>query len=278
MQLADGIRLDTYGCTDQGRIRTSNQDQFLVAELHKVFDITQTSIPKQYRHRFESGARALMLLVADGVGGISGGEEASALTLDTVVTYVSTSMRCFYKLDEHVQQELMTELSRIVEESDAAVRSKAASTQRSTMATTLTMAHILWPRAYVVQIGDSRCYHLHGDSMMQITKDQTVAREMIEQGILDPAHEDRSPFKDVLTQAIGTGDVALTAEISRVELEVGDTLLLCTDGLTKHVDDEAIRDALRQRSTAKDTAKTLLRQALDGGGSDNTTIVVARFG
>lgn len=277
MQLADGIQIDAYGCTDQGRVRRNNQDQFLIAELHKVFDITHTSIPSQFRQRFESGARALMLLVADGVGGMSGGEEASALTMDTVVTYVSTSMRCFYKLDEHVQQELMSELSRIVQESDAAVRSKAESSEQSRMATTLTMAHVLWPRAYVVQIGDSRCYHVHGDSMMQITKDQTMAQAMIEKGILDPAHADRSPFNDMLTQAIGTGDVELTAEISTVQLEVGDSLLLCTDGLTKHVGDEAIRDALCDTTSAEDTAQGLLKQALDDGGSDNTTIVVARF-
>ena len=277
MQLSDGIPVDSYGCTDIGHVRRTNQDQFLIAELHKVIDVTHTSIPEHYQQRFSSGARALMLLVADGVGGIAGGEEASALTLDTVVGYVTNSMRCFYKLDHQVQQELMEELARLVEESDAAVRSEAKQTSHGTMATTLTMAHVLWPRAYVVQIGDSRCYHLRHESMVQVTKDQTMAQDLLEEGLLEPAQADDSPLSDVLTQAIGVGDGEVTAEISQVELESGDTLMLCTDGLTKHLNDQRIREVLTGAATAQTACESLLQEALDGGGTDNTTVVVAAF-
>ena len=277
MQLSDGIPVDSYGCTDIGHVRRANQDQFLIAELHKVIDVTHTSIPEHYQQRFSSGARALMLLVADGVGGIAGGEEASALTLDTVVGYVTNSMRCFYKLDHQVQQELMEELARLVEESDAAVRSEAKQTSHGTMATTLTMAHVLWPRAYVVQIGDSRCYHLRHESMVQVTKDQTMAQDLLEEGLLEPAQADDSPLSDVLTQAIGVGDGEVTAEISQVELEPGDTLMLCTDGLTKHLNDQRIREVLTGAATAQTACESLLQEALDGGGTDNTTVVVAAF-
>jgi protein phosphatase len=277
MQLSDGIPVDSYGCTDIGHVRRANQDQFLIAELHKVIDVTHTSIPAHYQQRFSSGARALMLLVADGVGGIAGGEEASALTLDTVVSYVTNSMRCFYKLDHQVQQELMSELARLVEESDAAVRSEAKQTRHGSGATTLTMAHVLWPRAYVVQIGDSRCYHLRHEPMVQVTKDQTMAQALVEEGLLEPAQVDDSPLSDVLTQAIGVGDEEVTAEISQVELEPGDTLMLCTDGLTKHLSDQRIREVLTQAATAQEACGALLRETLDGGGTDNATVVVAAF-
>jgi serine/threonine protein phosphatase PrpC len=277
MQLSDGIPVDSYGCSDIGHVRHANQDQFLIAELHKVINVTHTSIPKHYQQRFSSGARALMLLVADGVGGIAGGEEASALTLDTVVSYVTNSMRCFYKLDHQVQQELMSELARLVQESDAAVRSEALQTSHGSMATTLTMAHVLWPRAYVVQIGDSRCYHVRQQAMVQVTKDQTMAQSLLEEGLLDPDQAEESPLSDVLTQAIGIGDDEVTAEISTVELEPGDTVMLCTDGLTKHVGDQRIREVLADASSAQAACESLLQQALDDGGTDNTTVVVAAF-
>ncbi len=278
MRLSDTTHVDVHGATDIGLIRKSNQDQFLVAELHKVIEIRHTSIPTQHRQRLDSGARALILLVADGVGGSRGGEEASSITLDTVLQYVTNSMRCFYKLDSAVQEELMSELARIVSASDATVRSEGARIDKPNMATTLTMAHVLWPRAYVVQIGDSRCYHVRGASMAQITRDQTVAEDLIERGVLDREHAEKSPFKDVLSQAIGIGDSQLTAEISTVDLEPGDSLLLCTDGLTKHVADEQIMSRFEGLTDAQNITNELVHDALKSGGSDNVTVVAARFG
>ena len=145
------------------------------------------------------------------------------------------------------------------------------------MATTLTMAHVLWPRAYVVQIGDSRCYHFRGPSMLQVTKDQTVAQQLIDAGVLDAEHAEQSPFKDVLTQSIGGGDGELMAEITTVNLEPGDGLLLCTDGLTKHVDDQALASTVEHSETAEAACRQLVQAALDGGGSDNVTVVFSRF-
>jgi serine/threonine protein phosphatase PrpC len=277
MRLSDATHVDAYGTSDVGLMRANNQDQFLVAELHKVIEIAHTSLPEKQRQTLDSGTRALMLLVADGVGGGPGGQEASSVTLDTVLQYVTNSMRCFYKLDHEVQAELMSELARIVSETDATVRSEGNRIHKPNMATTLTMAHVLWPRAYVVQIGDSRCYHVRGSSMAQITKDQTIAEGLIERGLLDREHAEKSPFKDVLSQAIGAGDAELEAEISTVDLEPGDHLLLCTDGLTKHVPDEQILSHFQDAPDARSLADGLVKAAIDGGGSDNITIVVAKF-
>jgi protein phosphatase len=216
--------------------------------------------------------------VADGVGGEAGGEEASSLALDTVVTYVTKSMRCFYKLDHRVQDELMEELVQLVQESDAMVRSRAdTDPKHASMATTLTMAHILWPRAYVVQIGDSRCYRMRSSDIAQVTKDQTVAQELVDSGALSPDDLDRSPYSHVLTQAIG-GKKELNAEISNVELQRGDSLLLCSDGLTGHVSDQQIAELMRTGESAQAVAESLCEAALEAGGTDNVTVVVSRFG
>ena len=244
MLMFDGVEVDAHGVTDRGRVRRTNEDQFLIAALHKVVEVHGTSIPASYQRRFGSKARALLLLVADGVGGRPGGDEASSITLDAIVSYVTTSMRCFYKLDEQIPADLLEELAQVVRESHDRLRSEAEQTpDRTGMATTLTMAHVLWPRVYVVQIGDSRCYHMRGGQLLQ---------------------------------AIG-GDMEVQPVISRVQMEPGDTLLLCTDGLTKHVTDEELRGALLDTPRSEDTTRRLLDTALERGATDNVTVIVGRF-
>ena len=171
-----------------------------------------------------------------------GGEEASSRTLDTIVRYVAGSSLFFSNLDQEGQRALLHDLTLSVQWSHAAVRNEAAaSTSLQGMATTLTMVLVLWPRAYVVQIGDSRCYHLRPPTITQVTKDQTMAQEMIDQGLLPAAAAERSPLSHVLSQAVGNKESEIWPEISSLDLEPGDTLLLCTDGLTKHVAERADR-------------------------------------
>lgn len=277
MLMFDGIEVDAHGRTDVGRVRRTNQDQFLVASLRKVVDVHGTSIPRSYRHSFDSGARALLLLVADGVGGRPLGEVASSATLDAVVSYVTNSMRCFYKLDEQIPTDLLTELAEVVRQSHDTLLARGQEQPESAgMATTLTMAHVLWPRAYVVQIGDSRCYHQHRGLLHQITRDQTVGQDLVDHGALLPEEAARSPYGHVLLQAIG-GEHGVQPVISRVDLEQGDSLLLCTDGLSKHVSDAAIAAAMTDTATAEDATGALVAAAIQGGGSDNVTVVVGRF-
>jgi len=276
--MASGINVDAHGASDVGRVRKVNEDQYLIAALHKVVEVRQTSLPAAACQRFESGARALVLLVADGVGGGSRGDEASSLALDTIVSYVTNSMRCFYKLDDRVQQDLLAELATVVQQSNTMVRAEAArSGEHVRMATTLTMAHVLWPRAYVVQIGDSRCYHLRGTTLVQVTKDQTYAQDLFDRGALSAEEAEVSPLSQVLSRAIGGEAVDLQPEIGQVELEPGDALVLCTDGLTKHVPDVAIPLVVSAAGGAEAASRALVDAALAGGGSDNVTVVVCRF-
>ena len=273
----EGIDVDVRGRTDVGRIRRINQDQFLVAALHKVIDIHDTSLPAAYRERFDSGARALLFLVADGVGGGPSGERASSLTLDAIMRYVTNSMRCFYKLDQLASMDLMGELASSIMESHIAVRAASDQVPETRgMATTVTMAHVLWPRAYIVHIGDSRCYRLRGDLLTQVTHDQTVSQALVDAGAMTEEQAAVSPYSSVLTQAVGASD-ELEPALSQLELAAGDTLLMCTDGLTKHVAKDAIVRLLRQHPTAEAASAALVDAALAGGGTDNVTALVARF-
>lgn len=273
----EGIDVDVRGRTDVGKVRRVNQDHFLVAALHKVIDIHDTSLPPDYRERFDSGARALLFLVADGVGGGPSGERASSLTLDAIMKYVTNSMRCFYKLDQLASGDLMGELASSVHESHIALRAEAdLDPDVEGMATTVTMAHVLWPRAYIVHIGDSRCYHVRDDRLSQVTHDQTLSQALVDAGALTAEQAASSPYASILTQAVGGSD-DLEPALSKLELQTGDTLLLSTDGLTKHVDPEEIVEILRAHASAEAASAALVEAALDGGGTDNVTALVARF-
>ncbi len=277
MLMLDGIAVDVAGRTDIGKVRAVNEDQFLIAALHKLIDIHDTSLPDRYRTRIHSGARAVVLLVADGVGGAPAGERASSITLDAIMNYVTHSMRCFYALDQQAAPDLLHELAGSVRRSHEAVLAQGAeSPEHAGMATTLTMAHVLWPRAYVVHIGDSRCYRLRGDQLELVTRDQTLSQALVESGEISQEQAQRSPFAHVLLQAIG-GPQDIEPAVSQIDLEPGDTLLLCTDGLTKHVARNEMAALLTGAASAADAARALIDTALAGGGSDNVTAVVARL-
>jgi protein phosphatase len=273
----EGIGVDVRGRTDIGRLRRTNQDQFLVAALHKVIDIHDTSLPESYRARFDSGARALLFLVADGVGGGPGGEVASSLTLDAIMRYVTNSMRCFYKLDQVAGLDLMHELASSVQESHIRVRAESShDPDMAGMATTVTMAHLLWPRAYIVHIGDSRCYHFRNGVLRQVTQDQTVSQALVDSGAMTAEQAATSPYASMLTQAVGGSDEVEPA-LSQLDLEAGDALLMCTDGLTKHVPTTAIARILQEHRSAEAASNALVDAALASGGTDNVTALVARF-
>ncbi len=269
------MKVDCFGLTDCGKVRKVNQDQFLIATMHKMLEIQQTSLPNHTRERLTSGAVARLLLVADGVGGGAAGEEASGLALEAVAFYVTTSLQCFYKLEQDLEADLLNALEVSVHNSHRMVQSAAASSPEYTgMATTLTVAHVLWPRIYIVHVGDSRAYMLRAGKLLQLTRDQTLAQGLVDEGVLTQDSAERSPLSHVLSSAVGK---EISPAASSVEVQSGDVLLLCTDGLTKHVTDDVIRRNLILQEPAEDTCRSLVSEALEDGGTDNITAVVCRF-
>jgi protein phosphatase len=138
------------------------------------------------------------------------------------------------------------------------------------------MAHVLWPRVYMVHIGDSRAYHLRNDVLTQLTQDQTVSQALVESGAMTEEQAAASPYANLLTQAVGGSD-ELEPALSSADLESGDTLLMCTDGLTKHVRPDEIARILKIHDTAEAASNALVEAALADGGTDNVTALVARF-
>jgi protein phosphatase len=142
------------------------------------------------------------------------------------------------------------------------------------MATTLTLWMGVWPWYYLLQVGDSRYYLYREGVLTQVSRDQTIAQELVDQGIFTRAIAERSQFKNVLSSAIG-GESSMPV-ITRLRAGWGNVHLLCTDGLTKHVSDEQIAERLASMTSAKQVCEQLLQDALDAGGTDNITIVIGR--
>ena len=142
------------------------------------------------------------------------------------------------------------------------------------MATTLTLFIGAWPWAYLLQVGDSRYYQYHDGELTQISRDQTVAQELADQGIMPRDLMAHSPLTHVLSSSIGGHQTAPV--VKRIPLTWGTVHLLCSDGLTRHVPDEKIAERLGAMKSAQQVAEQLVQDALDGGGSDNVTVVVGR--
>jgi protein phosphatase len=216
---------------------------------------------------------AFLAMVADGVGGSAGGETASRLAVEVVTRYVSESIQCYYA--SGADDNFLTSLQ------DAAMQSHAdllamADTQPELagMATTLTLWIGVWPRAYLLQVGDSRCYLLRDGELTQLSRDQTMAQELIDAGVMARAEASRTRWAHTLSSAIGGRQTAPL--VTRLEQQWGNVGMLCTDGLTTHVSDDRIRQRLRTMTSARQVCEDLLQDALDGGGTDNITILVGR--
>ena len=270
--------IDVFGTTDIGKIRSENQDQFLICTLRKHVDVWGTSLTDKERlARLTSGDRmGFLALVADGVGGSAGGKEASQTAVESVLDYVTHSMQCFYTSDPRHEDDFLKSLHEAVMLSHEIVQQKAGSdTAGERMATTLTMYMGVWPRAYVVQVGDSRCYQLRDGNLQRVTKDQTLVQQLVDDGVVNQSQADRSRWRHILSSAIG-GSTA-TPVTTKIDLQWGGVLLLCTDGLTRHVSEEEIEDRLNRMESAERVVHDLVSLALERGGSDNITVVVGRI-
>lgn len=266
--------LDLFGLTHIGRVRKENQDHFMLCTVHPQVVVHGTSLPTPESLPLRGTRMATYMLVADGVGSGAGGGEASRLALATITQYVATSMRSYHAAGAASDSEFYEALTNAALEAHAAVRDKAAKEPGAKMATTLTLAVAVWPWMYVTQVGDSRCYLYWDGKLTQITRDQTIAQGLVDQGILPADRASSSPLSHVLSSAIGSEEAMPV--VSRVEIPRGCVILLATDGLTKHVSDAEITEQIEKMESSEQLSRTLLEMALERGGSDNVTLIAAR--
>ena len=276
--------IDAAGLTDLGKRRKANEDAFLVGSLRRSLVVEETSLePGDDSWLASGGAEGSVLVVADGMGGQGGGHIASRVAVRSIADYVCNVMPWAARMAEQavspratipgVREQLSTALATGDTEVRQAVDLPGANPN---MGTTLTLAYLLWPRLYVAHVGDSRCYVFRGNRLMRLTTDHTVAEQMKEQGF--PALDESSPLHHVLWNSLGATEEEIMPEVKRTTVFPGDSVLLCTDGLTKHVSAEEIAKCLAKGESAKECCKILVDLANQRGGTDNVTVVIARVG
>jgi len=266
--------LDLFGLTHPGKVRKQNQDHFLVSTVHQQVVVHGTSLPNPAGLPLRGERLGTLMLVADGVGS-GAGEDASRLAVATITEYASDTMRCFHQAGRSAEQAFFEALKGAALQAHDAVRVEAATrTGIRSMATTLTLVLVVWPTMYVTQVGDSRCYVFLDGKLQRVTRDQTMAQDLVDRGAMPAERAADSPLSHVLASSIGGSEA--TPEVRKVALRRGCVVLLCSDGLTKHVTDPEIEATLAGMTSSEQAARTLVDLTLDRGGSDNVTVLVAR--
>jgi PPM family protein phosphatase len=261
-----GIRVRLFGRTDVGQIREHNEDNFLVADLTRR-SRSLMEIDREQR----VAERGTVLGVCDGMGGAAAGEVASQLAVDII----------YEKLTQgdapSNHDELARRLVNAVEEAGGRIFGEArADRTRRGMGTTATIAALLDTRLFVAQVGDSRAYMLRGDKFVQVSRDQSLVNQLIEAGQLTEEEAETFEHNNIILQALGTAET-VQVDLTFVDLRKGDTLLVCSDGLSGMIRADEMREVLLHHREPFDACKELVDRANRAGGHDNITVIVAVF-
>jgi serine/threonine protein phosphatase PrpC len=267
--------VEAAGVTDVGRLRSTNEDAFLIATLQRSINVHQAS--PGARGWFPGDPAGTLLIVADGMGGQGGGEMASSTAVNAVASYllnvmpwVNVRANCS---PPSANTSLRGELSTAVMTGDETVRAEGAQAGTPRMGTTLTMAFVLWPFVYIAHVGDTRCYLLTSGQLRCLTTDHNLAQKFVEASPrpVEPPEQ----LQHILWNALGAGIDRAVPDVSKVDIGSGGILLVCSDGLNKHVSDETIQSVLESREPCAGRAAKLVELANAAGGTDNITAIVA---
>ena len=271
------VRADVSGLTHPGRVRANNEDHFLVTKATRRLETMQTSLPAGDVPERADEINYVMV-VADGMGGHAAGEVASRLTISALVGLALQIPDWIFWVDEEHVPEIERRTREAVQQVGSMLieRGREEDALRG-MGSTLTAARSCGRDLLIVHVGDSRAYLFRAGRLERLTRDHTYAQLLLDAGQLSPGEANLSRYRHVLTNALGGSEEEVHVDMDLLRLEDGDRLLLCSDGLTDGVDDDTIAAALGQAQPSADVAQKLLQCALDAGGRDNITVIVATF-
>ena len=236
------MKLDFAGLTDTGNVRAVNQDAFYIDPRGRFF------------------------IVADGMGGHAGGQEASQIAAETIKDYLNAHW------DNPDTSALLKEA--FLAANEAIVRDQHTHPERSDMGTTAVVALFReGGQTWCANVGDSRVYQLCGEELIQVTEDQTWVAQAVKRQVLTSNEARIHPWRHVLSQCLGREDLSFI-EIESIQVKVGDRLLLCSDGLTEELADDLIMNQLKQAQSCEQIANVLVKEAKQREGRDNITVIV----
>jgi protein phosphatase len=271
------VRIDVSGLSHVGHLRENNEDQFLVTKMSRVHETMLSSLPQgDVPDRAEEVN--YVMIVADGMGGHAAGELASRLAISALVSLALDLPQWIFKLDDEAAPELQRRAREVVKQVGSVMFKRGCKdTSLRGMGSTLTAARSLGRDLMIVHVGDSRAYLYRAGSLHRLTKDHTYAQMLVDSGRLDSGDVATSGVRHVLTNALGGSTEHVDVDVDLLRLENEDRVLLCSDGLSDLVDDETISQTLAAASSSQDACSALVQLALDRGGRDNITVIVAAY-
>jgi PPM family protein phosphatase len=263
------VIIRVFGSTDVGRTRDHNEDAFVVATLPGA---TPLAFPKE--QTYTPGDHGALLMVADGMGGAAAGEIASSMAVDIVLKELRARKTAGPPPEPTAFAQALVAATTVA--NDRIHRYALDHLEYRGMGTTATVAGVLGDTLYIAQVGDSRAYLIRDGKASQITKDQSLMQRLIEAGEITAEEAEVSERRNIILQALGP-EAAIKVDITRQQLRKGDTLVLCSDGLSGLVRDTEIAEAVTQVPDLRALCARLITTANSKGGPDNITVVAARF-
>lgn len=265
----------SFGSTDRGQRRDSNEDCFAIAEMARTLHVHQTNLPRSGTN--VSYHRAFIFLIADGVGGAQAGEVASGLSVSTIEDFLLNELKRFSNLQSNEEQAALRALQDALCQADSRIfEVTTRHPEWQGMATTLTMAFAVNWRLFVAHAGDSRCYLHSAGKLQRLTHDHTLVAELAERGLISADKAARHPLRHVVTNILGGDKPGVRVELHSLDLHPDDMLLLCSDGLTEMVPEMQIATILDEERDPQRACERLITRANTLGGKDNITVVVSR--
>jgi protein phosphatase len=268
--------VELHAKTDVGRVRRGNEDNFLLLDLTagRAWSGSDGAENPDDMRELTLGDHGLVLVVSDGMGGALAGDVASRMAIEAVRDVLLDQQN---ELNGDPESSLVDWLKHATLEANKNIHYKSLEDSRcSGMGATLTGAAIKDDKLDLVQVGDSRAYVMRGQQIRLATKDQSLVQQLVDVGQISEAEAETHMFRNVILQALGAQN-ELTPATARIQLRDGDTLLLCSDGLSGKLRNEDIRQIVSDAGDLGAACSALVAEANNRGGEDNITVVLARF-
>jgi PPM family protein phosphatase len=271
------VRADFAALSHVGKARKNNEDHYFVGRLGRVLETVLSNVPaSSLPTRVEE--RGYGMLVADGMGGAEAGEVASSMAINLLLNLVIAAGKWGRSIDKQEAREIVQRAKRFITQIHSALLKKGeADPWLAGMGTTLTVAYSFCDELVITHVGDSRAYLYRNGELHQLTRDHTLVQQLVDRGHLSPQAAARHHYRHILTNVLGGKSGSVEAEIEHFRLQDQDRLLLCSNGLTDMLDEAAISQVLGSMSDANAACSRLIKLALDAGGADDITAVLAHY-
>lgn len=268
--------VELHAKSDVGRVRRGNEDNFLILDLssRKTWTGSDGIEPPTELTKLDLGDQGLVLVVSDGMGGALAGDVASRMAVDSV-----RDMLVGPNSDDGSDQDmpLVDSLKQATVYANSEIHMKSQEDSRCAgMGATFTGAAVKGDILDLVQVGDSRGYIIRKDHIRLATKDQSLVQQLVDVGQISEAEAETHMFRNVILQALGAQN-EIAPVTGKIRLRRGDTLLLCSDGLSGKLRSEDIQNIVNSNSELRTACDELVAEANNRGGEDNITVVLARF-